>query len=120
MFNSQNPFMSFVQYTLKITAEMLSVVLILINILGCQAQHQDFKSVADYVDNLTHDDSSGNVLVLLGDGQYDLADNVLKKIMDGQRISMTIANFHYPISKTFHQQLHINNSNISSRINEFS
>ena len=101
MFDSQNPFLSFVQKTLRITAEMLSVVLILINILGCQAQHHDYISVADYVENLTHDVSSGNVLVLLGNGQYDLADHVLKKIMNGQRISMTIANFHLPISKTF-------------------
>ena len=101
MFHSQNPFLSFVQKTLRIPAEMLSLVLILINILGCQAQRQDYKSVTDYVDNLTHDDSSGNVLVLLGDGQYDLADHVLEKIMLGQRISMTIANFHLPISKTF-------------------
>ena len=78
---------------------MLSVVLILINILGCQAQHQDYKSVSDYVDNLTHDDSSREVLILIADGQDDLANHVLQKIMNEQRISITIANSHFPISK---------------------
>ena len=95
MFDSQNPFLSIAQQTLRIPAEMLSVVLILINILGCQAQRQDYKSVTDYVDNLTHDDSSREVFILIA----DLANDVLQQIMNEQRISMTIANSHFPISK---------------------
>ena len=86
---------------MMITAEMLSVVWILMlnNILSCQAQHLKYKSIADYVDNLTHDDSSREVLILIADGQEDLANHVLQKIMNEQRISMTIANSHFPISK---------------------
>ena len=86
---------------MMITAEMLSVVWILMlnNILSCQAQHLKYKSIADYVDNLTRDDSSREVLILIADGQDNLANDVLRKIMNEQRISMTIANSHFPISK---------------------
>ena len=86
---------------MMITAEMLSVVLILMfnYILSCQAQPLKYKSIADYVDNLTHDDSSREVLILIADGQDDLANHVLQKIMNEQRISITIANSHFPISK---------------------
>ena len=79
---------------------MLSVVLILLKILGSQAQHLDYKSVTEYVENLTHDGSSGNVFIFIPDGQDDLADLVLKKIMQDRKISVTIANSHLPKGKT--------------------
>ena len=101
MFVSQPPLLSFVQSTMRITSEVLSVVLILMvnSIKSCQAQHQEYKSIADYVDNLTHDDSSREVLILIADGQNDLANEVLQKIMNEGRMSVTIANSHFPISK---------------------
>jgi hypothetical protein len=77
---------------------MLLMVLSYMTLGLCQAQSADYLSVANYVRHLTQDDLS-HVNVLIADGQDNLANQVLQKLLIDGRTSMAIANFQLPISK---------------------